>query len=266
MKVLLVGCGNMGMALLQGWLAHCQDVEKVYVLNPSERSFDDDRAIWVSELSQIDQGWQPDLVILAVKPWMIADVLPPLKIFENGQTAFVSVAAGILPRHLRAVLEKETPAVTAMPNIAAKISQSMTVGCSADPLPSALERKIKTLFQANGEIIFFDNEDDIDVLTPVAGSGPAYFYWLTECMADYCRDKGIPAAQAEKIARQTYLGSALLAADRVGESMSEIRESVTSKGGTTAAALDVFMGEGSKVARKALEHSHKRAKELGENK
>jgi pyrroline-5-carboxylate reductase len=242
--LLLAGAGKMGGAILSGLLARGLDSRFVIVQEPEPRGdvarLLADHAIDV--VPHIDALTEPPAVILlAVKPQMMEAVLPGLAKLAGPQTLIVSIAAG---RTLAGIAKylPEAAIVRAMPNTPAAIGRGISAAVAnarVSPMQKALA---EALLGAVGEVVWVDDEALLDPITAVSGSGPAYVFYLTECLAEAGVAAGLPKDLADKLARATVTGSAAL----LGESPlspDELRRNVTSPGGTTAAALDVLGGE-----------------------
>ncbi|MEM9059787.1 MAG: pyrroline-5-carboxylate reductase [Pseudomonadota bacterium] len=242
--VLLVGCGNMGFAMLKGWLA--QDPElQAHVVEPADalRSRASEAgAKAVASADALPDGLAPDLVFLAVKPQVMAEVVPAYTGLAGGTATFVSVAAGTMMASLAAMLPGPTPLIRCMPNTPAAIGAGMMVCCANDHTPEDAKTLASTLLSASGAVEWIDDEALMDAVTAVSGSGPAYVFHLIECLAQAGAEMGLPSDLAEKMALQTVMGAGRLAAES-DTPAGTLREQVTSPGGTTAAALGVLMSE-----------------------
>jgi len=242
--LLLVGCGNMGYAMLKGWLAADPDLD-VHVVEPAEALRTRAAragAIAVAGSDALPTGLEPDLVILAVKPQMMGEVVPGYAHLAGGPITFVSIAAGTTIATLAAMLPGLTPIIRCMPNTPAAIGQGMMV-CCANPHTAPDARALTSrLLAASGIVDWIEGEDLMDAVTAVSGSGPAYVFHMIECLARAGVEMGLPAGLAAKMAMQTVMGAGQLAAGAT-DPPGILREQVTSPGGTTAAALGVLMGE-----------------------
>jgi pyrroline-5-carboxylate reductase len=181
------------------------------------------------------------VLFLAVKPQVMANVLPSYRALIGPETIVVSIAAGktlaFLTEHLG-----DVAMVRAMPNTPAMIGRGVT-GAFANPRVTPAQRKlVDSLLTVSGPVEWVENEALIDAVTAVSGSGPAYVFYLVECMAEAGRKLGLPADLAMRLARATVSGAGELLHQSPGEP-SELRKNVTSPGGTTAAALAVLMAE-----------------------
>ncbi|SDK21641.1 pyrroline-5-carboxylate reductase [Aliiruegeria lutimaris] len=236
--LVLLGCGKMGSAMLQGWLADGFPPDAVTVLDP----FPSDwlKAQGVRLNAPLPAA--PAIVLVAVKPQMMADALPVLKPFGGGETLFLSVAAGTPISFYEDVLGAETPIIRAMPNTPAAVGRGITaiIGntyATADQLDLA-----DHFLSAVGEVVRLGDESEMDAVTGLSGSGPAYVFHMVEAMARAGMAEGLPEALAMRLARATVTGAGELLYQS-GESATQLRINVTSPNGTTAAALDVLMAE-----------------------
>ncbi|WP_086994203.1 pyrroline-5-carboxylate reductase [Rhizobium sullae] len=262
--VVLVGAGNMGGAMLSGWLKSGVPGSSVVVIDPGPsptmmKVIGDAGA---THASTVPAGLKADAIFLAVKPQVMETVLPPVKSAVGSKTVVVSVAAGktlaFLEKHLG-----EAAMVRAMPNTPAMIGRGVT-GAFANARVSARQRdRVHSLLRVSGPVEWVSAESDIDAVTALSGSGPAYVFYLVECMAEAGRKLGLPADLAMRLARETVAGAGELL-HQSPDDASKLRQNVTSPGGTTAAALSVLMAEEGMqpLFDKALAAARKRAEEL----
>lgn len=240
--VLLVGCGKMGAALLDGWLAR-GTVARVLVVEPgpgAERFAGVAPVECHGSVETLPADFTPDVVVLAVKPQAMAEVLPPYRRFAEGAAAFLSIAAGKTLGFFARYLGAATPTVRAMPNTPASIGRGISVACANEATTHEHRVLCKRLLGAVGEVGWVDDEALLDAVTAVSGSGPAYVFLLIETLAKAGVAAGLPPELAARLARVTVSGAAELA--RLSpETPAQLREAVTSPGGTTRAALDVLM-------------------------
>jgi pyrroline-5-carboxylate reductase len=234
--MVLLGCGKMGSALLAGWLTARLPPTSVWVLDPNPSD-------WLrSSGVHINKGVppQPAVALLAVKPQMMGDALPALQALGNGPTLILSIAAGTSIATFEQVFGSRTPIVRSMPNTPAMVGRGIT-GIVANAHAGAAGLALaEALMRAVGEVVVLDSEAQIDAVTGVSGSGPAYVFYLIEAMAEAAEAQGLPAEIAMKLARATVTGAGELAY-RAPETAAQLRINVTSPGGTTAAALAHLM-------------------------
>ena len=242
--LLLVGAGKMGGALLEGWLRQGLDPATVFIQDPAPAP----EVLNHVARHGIAAGTAPDLpappsvIVVAVKPDLVAKLLPELEPMIGNGTVLLSVAAGRTLESLARPLPSGTPIVRAMPNTAAAIGQSMTAACANAAVTAAQAAECTALLEAVGEVVWLDDESLFDAVTAVSGSGPAYVFLLAECLAEAGRAVGLDAGLAQRLARATVAGAgALLRQSDLPPAA--LREKVTSPKGTTAAALEVLMGK-----------------------
>lgn len=260
--IVLLGCGKMGSAMLQGWLAQGLPVSSVWVRDPHPSA-------WLQGLGvhlNTEFPANPALVLIAVKPQMMAEALPVLTPLTRGETLFVSVAAGTPIAAYEAVLGAKAPIVRAMPNTPAAIGQGITALVGNARAFEAHLQLSETLLAAIGQTVRLQDEAQMDAVTAVSGSGPAYVFHLIETLAAAGQAQGLTPALAMQLAKATVGGAGQLALE-ADESPAELRVNVTSPGGTTAAALEVLMDEGRgfpDLLKRAVAAATVRSRELGQ--
>ncbi len=266
-KLLLVGCGKMGGALLSGWLAEGIGPGDVVVVEPAA---DPGRLAALPGVAMVEgpdaiaADFAPDVVIFAVKPQVMADAVPHYARYRNPATLFLSIAAGTRIAFFEACLGADAAIVRVMPNTPAAIGRGMSV-LTANANVGAGQREVAgRLLAAVGETAWLDDEGLMDAVTAVSGSGPAYVFLLIECLAEAGRAVGLPGDLSAKLALETVAGSGELAR-RAGDDPAQLRIDVTSPGGTTAAALELLMGAGGleDLLARAVEAATRRGRELG---
>ena len=233
--LVLLGCGKMGSAMLAGWLERGLPEDSVWVLDPHPSD-------WVQSLGvHVNAGVPkaPAVVLIAVKPQMMGDALPTLAALGGGDTVFVSVAAGTPLAAFEAAFGAATPIVRAIPNTPAAIGQGITAICANAAGQSALGMA-EALLSAVGDVVTLEGEHQMDAVTGVSGSGPAYVFHLIETLAAAGEAQGLPAPLAMQLAKATVAGAGALAM-QAGEDPAQLRINVTSPNGTTQAALEVLM-------------------------
>lgn len=223
----LLGCGNMGGALLRRWLA--EDIGPVAVIDPAPR----DVPAGVSASGEPPAG-APDVLVLAVKPQLWRTAAPMLAGRVGPMTVIVSVMAGVTTADLATCFSR-SPIVRAMPNTPAAIGQGATALYT--DAGEMVQGVAEALFGPAGATLWLDDEADFDAVTAVSGSGPAYVFAFIEALAAAGAAAGLEPRLAERLARLTVTGAAALAAAEPALSVASLRERVTSPGGTTAAGL-----------------------------
>lgn len=263
--ILLVGAGNMGSALLKGWLARGLAPESLTVVEASAAARQSVAAFGVRTLERIDAGSRAALVVLAIKPQQLDAVLAQCLPLAARQPLFLSIVAGKRLDNYRRVLGPDVPLVRAMPNTPAAIGSGMTVLC-ADPRVTAAQRAAcDALMGAVGATAWVEAEDAMDAVTAISGSGPAYVFLLIEALTEAAVRAGLEAPLARRLALETVAGSGQYA--RASElDAAELRRRVTSPGGTTEAALGVLLApQGGLVdlIARAVQAAVGRSRELG---
>lgn len=231
-SILLVGSGRMGSAMARGWVGQ----HDVIVFDPHAETPAGARSV-----ARIDVDTLPaDLIIvLAVKPQLADEVLSTLRPLMDRGSLLVSVMAGITLSSLQSRLGGSARLVRCMPNTPAAIGKGITAAVADRAVSKADQTLVDALLGAVGEIVWLDDEHHLDMVTAVSGSGPAYFFAFVEAMARAGVAGGLEPALAMHLARSTFVGTAGLAESDVAD-VAQLREQVTSPGGTTAAALAQF--------------------------
>jgi pyrroline-5-carboxylate reductase len=239
--LVLLGCGKMGQALLDGWLASGLAAGAVTVLDPAPS---DRLAALCRDGLRLNAALPeaPAACLLAVKPQMMADALPRVAALGGGRTLIVSVAAGTTLAQLERTFGPGTPIVRTMPNTPAAVGRGITALIGNAHAQEAALDLAETLMAAVGDTVRLDDEGQIDAVTGLSGSGPAYVFLLIEAMAAAGEAEGLAPDLALKLALATVAGAGELAR-RSSAPPAVLRRNVTSPGGTTAAALGVLMAD-----------------------
>jgi pyrroline-5-carboxylate reductase len=262
--LVLVGCGKMGSALLRGWIAAAA-AEQFRVVEPEGPPAELVGAAgvcWHRSPDVLPPQPVPSAVVFAIKPQVVDSVVPAYRRWARPETLFVSIVAGKtltgLARHLG-----PAAVVRAMPNTPAAIGRGITVACANPRVTPEQRRLCDRLLAAVGESAWVEDESLLDAVTAVSGSGPAYVFLLIETLAEAGVAAGLPAELALRLARATITGSGELAR-LSADSPAQLRENVTSPGGTTRAALDVLMAPDGllPLMRRAVAAAVRRSREL----
>lgn len=244
MMLALIGAGNMGGALLSGWLAAGWSADDIVVVQRStERAEQIEQQFGVRRVS-LDEAAQAATIVVAVKPYQFDDVLAALN--PKPGALVVSVAAGVTVARLRAALPDGTPSVRVMPNTGALVGACMSGIVPGANATDEHVQRVQELFNAVGETLITD-EQHLDALTALSGSGPAYLFYIADAMIEAGVHQGLTRADATTLTTQTFLAAAELLAQS-GKTAVELREQVTSPGGTTAAALRALDDHGVRAA------------------
>jgi len=264
-KLLLVGCGKMGSALLGGWLGRDVSPDAVTVVEPFDTGILAQKfgVTVVKEAAELDENYLPDVVTFAVKPQGMAAIVPDYARFARPGTVFLSIAAGRPIAFFEEHLGGNAAVVRSMPNTPAAVGRGITVACGNAHVTDDQRVMCQALLEAVGEVAWVDDEKLLDPVTAVSGSGPAYVFLLIETLAQAGVAAGLEPGLAEKLARATVTGSGELA-HQSSDSAATLRENVTSPGGTTAAALDVLMAADGllQLMTRAVDAATRRSREL----
>ena len=244
-ELILAGSGNMGGALLAGWLERGLDPGRILVQDPAPppriaELLRRHRVRVDAQLSSLERP--PAVLLMAVKPQIMEDVFPPLAKLVGPETVVLSVAAGRTIRSFERHLRPGAAVVRSIPNTPAAVARGITVATANAHVSAAQKSICHELLSAVGETAWVDDEGLIDPITAVSGSGPAYVFYLTECLAEAGVKAGLVPDLAHKLARWTVAGAGELL-HRSDQSAEVLRKNVTSPNGTTFAALQVLMAE-----------------------
>jgi pyrroline-5-carboxylate reductase len=240
--ILLVGCGNMGGAMLAGWLAGGLTPSRFTVVDPVLA----DAPAGVSLLRALPAGAHFDAILLGVKPQLLAEVAPVVAPFAGPGTTVLSILAGVELGTLAARFPDAGAIVRIMPNLSAAIGKS-PVALFAQGLDAARTAQVTAFMEPLGVPEWLAGEGLFDLVTALAGSGPAFVYRFIDALAAGAAALGLDAAQAQRLALATVEGASLLAAASP-HSPGELADRVASPGGTTRAGLDV-LDKGGALAR-----------------
>jgi pyrroline-5-carboxylate reductase len=266
-RLVLLGAGKMGFAMLEGWLARGLDPRKVIVIEPQPAKAVKAlvrRGLKLNpKSSKKPAATEATAIIIAVKPQTAPDALPALAPYIGKTTLVLSIMAGRTLRFLGEALPANTPIVRAMPNTPASIGRGITVAVPNTKVSARQRKQASDLLAATGSVEWVRDEALMDAVTAVSGSGPAYVFLLAEAMTQAGIAAGLPAALAAQLARETVAGSGELL-HRSPLDAATLRQNVTSPGGTTAAALGVLMGSDAfgRLLTEAVSAASHRSREL----
>jgi len=262
--VLLVGCGNMGQALVKGWLAEGCDPFRIQVIEPNSSAAINVRDLNLNLRSNLAEVTLPIAVaVFAIKPQQLEPVLPEYAELAGCGAVFLSIAAGKPISFYESHLGATAAVVRGMPNTPAAIGQGMTV-LTANAAVTADQRDLcQSLMECVGDVAWLEDEKLMDAVTAVSGSGPAYVFLLIECLTDAGVSVGLEPDLARRLAQQTVAGAGAYALSSTVDA-DELRRRVTSPGGTTEAALQVLMKSGAlgDLMNAAVGAASKRGREL----
>lgn len=249
----------MGGALARGWMA-LRDVSSLEILEPVDLPGD----LHVPHIRRAaDISPDPDMVVLAVKPQVMADVCVSVKPYIPADVPVLSIAAGVRISVLQSFLHPGQPVIRAMPNTPAAIGKGISVATASPGVSATQKDAAHSLLSAGGAVEWVTDETLLDAVTALSGSGPAYVFYLIESMAQAGVKAGLDTALANRLARQTVVGAAAQADAESGVDAATLRQNVTSPGGTTEAALYVLMdGRWRDILNDAVQKAAARSREL----
>lgn len=258
--LVLLGCGKMGSAMLAGWLERGLPTSSVWVSDPNPSDWLKAQSVHLNT----DLPASPAIVLVAVKPQIMKAALPSMAHMAHGDTVFLSVAAGIPIAGFEDLLGDDTPIIRAMPNTPAAIAQGITAIIGNARTTDAQLDQAELLLSAVGQVVRLEAEEQMDAVTGLSGSGPAYVFHMIECMAAAGEAQGLSADLSMKLAMATVAGAGALAMQS-DDSPEQLRINVTSPNGTTQAGLEVLMDTGTglpDLMRKTVAAAANRSKEL----
>ncbi len=241
--LVMLGCGKMGQALLEGWLAGGLPANAVWVIDPNPSD-------WVNAQGVHVNAALPDtpaVALIAVKPQFMIEALPQIGRFGGGGTLFVSIAAGTAISFFEEALGAGTRVIRSMPNTPAAIGKGITAIIGNTEASAADLDTAEGLLAAVGQVVRLTDEDQIDAVTGVSGSGPAYIFYMIDALAAAARAEGLPEEMAMQLAKATVAGAGALA-EAANDDPTQLRINVTSPNGTTQAGLEVLMDEATGLA------------------
>lgn len=262
-KLLLVGCGKMGFALLEGWLK-ADFFSSIVIIDPFlEKDFENSKITICSSIDHYSDA--PDIIVFAIKPQIFSVALPSYKKFDDALC--ISIAAGQSTAKIEGFIGPNKRIIRVMPNTPASIGQGASVLFANKNAHLEDKNNASQLLDVCGDTLWVENEEDMHAVTALSGSGPAYVFHMIEAMAQAGEGLGLSSDVAMKLARKTVEGSAMLSAENPDVSPAILRENVTSPQGTTWAGLNVLMHENEGLPRlmqKTLEAARDRSIVLDE--
>ena len=245
LKILLIGCGKMGSSLLEGIVKSDNfdgmvDVIEPVIQDSFKEDFKESKVNFYSDIRENKDAINYDLIIVATKPNIYKEIFEGLKnnLIINDETLIVSILAGIRISKIEEIVGS-IPIIRAMPNIAASVLEGMTALIGNKKITHEDILNADLIFELIGEKMWLKNEAQMDSFTAISGSGPAYFFFFTECLKNIAIEEGFTEDEANKISQQIIIGSGKLVKDS-GIDPKELRENVTSPNGTTEAGLKVL--------------------------
>ena len=249
MQIIIVGCGHMGGAMLEGWLAsHLISDDDTHVIAPNlplKNLGDYSKTVTfaqhhISEIASLaqDERFTADstMIVMAVRPQIMKEVLPNYQAFADKNIPFITVAAGLPEAFYRTILGNNTAIIRVMPNMPTSIGRGMNAICYNQHCSQTVKETTEKLMRPLGEIDILNSESEMDAFTALAGSGPAYLFALVKAMSDAAVTLGFEQKRAQKLALQTVLGASEYM-NECGLSAEQLIDKIALAGGTTEAAL-----------------------------
>jgi pyrroline-5-carboxylate reductase len=265
-QLTILGGGNIGRALIGGLLRQGMRPEQITVGEPqgaAREALGRDFGVQAVE-DNAAAASAADLIVLAVKPQYAGGVLQGLRaMLVRNRPIVISVVAGLRSQALEHWCGPGVPVVRAMPNRPALVGAGATGLYASREVSAAARQSAERILRSTGEVVWVDTEDQLDAVTALSGSGPAYFFLLAEAMTSAATGLGLPAAVARRLAVATLHGAGELARSSDGE-LARLRAEVTSKGGTTEAALRHLTPAFDELMARALAAAARRSRELAE--
>ena len=268
-KLLILGSGKMGSSLLKGLISNNELNFDISVVEPNLTKDNNDLILdnKIDYFQSIEDIKEPDfdLILFAVKPQVINEVCSGVIENLNQEKTFsiISILAGTTVKTFEGYFSS-SPIIRAMPNLAVSEGSGVTALYGNINAEKVFKDTSDKIFSGVGEVIWVDSEEMMDVITATSGSGPAYYFFLTECLSLIAEEMGLSKENADKLSRQVAIGSSDVMKSST-ESLANLREKVTSKGGTTEAALEVLMSpdrEFYNIFKQALKKAYKKSKDL----
>ncbi len=271
-NVILFGYGNMGSSIGEAWLSEKLNfkffvVEKNYktrseAIKKGFKSFQN-----FDELANTLKVENFDIIFLAVKPQQMSEATEKFHLLNYNKTLFVSIAAGLSFSWFKSNINENIKVVRAMPNLPVSVRRGVTGYCKSKNLTIDDEKNINILLSAFGKLVFLHEECQIDVVTAISGSGPAYIFYFIEILELICKKEGLGAQNAKTLAVETLLGSAKLL-QKSDLDPQTLRKNVTSPGGTTEAGLQILASKKHglyDLLNSSIKNAQKRASDLNKN-
>jgi len=266
-KLLVIGLGKMGGSLLEGLISEKLPKIEISVIEPNLNETNKDMVIKnTNHYLSIDKinSFDFDIVIFAIKPQIVKEVCQQISLISSGKSfSIISILAGTKIKTFERFFNNY-PIIRTMPNLAASKGSSITALYGNNFINNDFKLLTENIFSKIGEYFWINSEDDLDIITAISGSGPAYYFYLTECLSSIAKEIGLKDIDTNKLAKIVAKGSSDLMMSS-SKTANELKENVTSKGGTTEAAFEIL--EGSKknfynLLKSAINNAVKKSKEL----
>jgi len=265
-RLVLIGAGKMGTAMLEGWLDAGIRPDQMTIFDPAPppETMAAIARYSISHNPPVGSVVGIEAILVAIKPQMVDEVLPAMAELARDNPLVVSVVAGKTISAFHQHFGADTPVIRTIPNTPAAVGRGITAMAASDGVSTEQAALATALLASLGEVVSVSDEALIDACTAISGSGPAYIFYMTECLTAAAVELGLPPEIAEQLARATVAGAGELMR-ATGTSAGVLRENVTSPKGTTYAALRVLMADGDGMKQlmvRATAEAEKRSREL----
>lgn len=264
-KICFIGAGNMARSIISGLVSSGYPANCIQASNPSYAKLDalqQDFSIKITD-NNIEAAIEADIILLCVKPQIMKQVCEQMQQVDLSNKLIITIAAGIISNRYQEYFNQNIRLIRAMPNTPTQIGYGMT-GLWASEQVNENEKKLADIIMsAGGKAVWLTQEDELNMVIALAGSSPAYFFLFIESMIKTAQTMGMDEQQARALAQQAALGAAEMVIQNPAVSLETLRHNVTSKGGTTAKAIETFeQGKLDELVGKAMKNCIKRAEEM----
>ena len=266
-KLLIIGLGKMGGSLLEGLISEKLPNTEISVIEPHLNETNKDLVVnntnYYSSIDKVN-SFDFDIVIFAIKPQIVKEVCEQLALLSSGKYfSIISILAGTKIKTFERFFT-DYPVIRTMPNLAASEGSSITALYGNSFIDNNFKILTENIFSKIGEYFWIKDEDDIDIITAISGSGPAYYFYLTECLSSIAKEMGLKDIDTNKLAKIVAKGSSELMLSS-SKTANQLKDNVTSKGGTTEAAFEILEDSEKtfyNLLKSAIKNAVKRSKEL----
>jgi pyrroline-5-carboxylate reductase len=264
-KICFIGAGNMTRSIVSGLVRHGYPAQLIHATNPSQGKLDAlvaDFNIKVSH-DNLAAAAESDVIVLGVKPQLMQQVCEALSSVDLSNKLVITIAAGVMASRYQDYFGQEINLIRAMPNTPTQIGFGMTGLYGAENITQEQRVLAETIMQTGGQVIWVDKEAELNLVIALSGSSPAYFFLFVESMVEAGTQLGMDETKSRQLAEHAALGAAQMLIQNQTLSPAKLRENVTSKGGTTAQALETFEQGGLRsLVKQAMSNCIKRAEEM----
>lgn len=260
LHITFIGAGNMAEAIFSGLIQAGHPAHHIHIVDPNETRCLALKEKYALQINTLNEACQQDVIVFAVKPQHMSEVIQQSKEYLQASSTLISIAAGMQTTSFHDILGHDIHLVRVMPNTPCLVGEGMS-GLFSTTIPWHRDRA-QYIMESSGQILWVDSEKDLHAVTAISGSGPAYFFLLAEMMQASAQQLGLSDEVARKLVTQTAFGASRMLQESDCSAV-ELRQRVTSPGGTTQAAIDIMYEEGLPAAiRKGVFAASQRSKKL----